>query len=329
MRADGLAKVVVLGSGSAGLRHAAVVRQLPHTEVSVVPIRPERAPELHANGWRTHASLDDAVGWGASHAIIATDTARHPSDATAALSNGLDVLIEKPMAADARAGRDVCDHAKAHNRRLAVGCTLRFSDSLGVFAQRVQDLGALHAVRIECRSYLPDWRPSRRYQDSYSARADEGGVLRDLIHEIDYAGWLFGWPAALSARLRNTGRLGIESEELADLSWVTPSGAALTISLDYLTRPARRSLCAYGQHGSVVWDAIAQTVTTTIDGRARVDASTQTRDEMFTAQDAAFVSGNDADAKLASGADGVRALAICDAARRSSAKGAEEPVGYP
>ncbi len=37
------------------------------------------------------------------------------------------------------------------------------------------------------QSWLPDWRPDRDYRESYSARLDEGGVLRDLVHEIDYA----------------------------------------------------------------------------------------------------------------------------------------------
>ena len=105
-------------------------------------------------------------------------------------------------------------------------------------------IGAVHAVRVECQSYLPDWRPGSDYRESYSARADEGGVLRDLIHEIDYATWLFGWPVAVTARYGNTGRLGIAAEEWAELAWEAPADVEVSMRLDYLTRPPRRVMRA-------------------------------------------------------------------------------------
>ena len=42
-------------------------------------------------------------------------------------------------------------------------------------------------------SYLPGWRPGTDYRQSYSAqRRLGGGVLLDVIHEVDYAAWVLG-----------------------------------------------------------------------------------------------------------------------------------------
>ncbi|HEY5947973.1 MAG TPA: Gfo/Idh/MocA family oxidoreductase, partial [Kofleriaceae bacterium] len=183
------------------------------------------------------------------------------------------------------------------------------------------ELGAIHHVQIACQSYLPEWRPGTNYRESYSARADEGGVLRDLIHEIDYAAWLFGWPTAVRAQLGNTGRLGIAAEEWADVSWQAPNAASVSIHLDYLTRPARRVMRAYGEHGTLELDLIKQNVTHLRVGQPSTTAQlTQDRDDMMADQARAFLAAIDGGnpGVLATLDDGARALAICDAARESA-----------
>lgn len=322
--------VAVVGTGSMGLQHVAALQRLPGIRPVAIPQRPARRAALEAEGIATASTVAEAVRAGATHCVIATDTARHLADALAALAGGLDVLVEKPMAATSAEARRLRAASGPAGRRLVVGCLLRCSESLAWFRAQLPALGVVHAVRIECQSYLPDWRPDRPYQASYSARAQEGGVLRDLIHEIDYAGWLFGWPTALAARVESLGRLGIAAEEAADLLWTTPTGTVVSMRLDYLTRPARRWIQAAGAHGTVAWDGIAQTVTwAPAAGPAQVRRSAQRREAMVEAQLRAFLDGAGAcgdGPALATADDGVKALAICEAARAASAAKAEQPV---
>ena len=150
-----------------------------------------------------------------------------------------------------------------------------------------------------------------------------------MIHEIDYAGWLFGWPRALQADVRNLGRLGIDADEIAELMWQGPDGLALSIKLDYLTRPHRRRMKAMGDFGTLEWDGIENTVVQALAGaQPEVVRSVQTRDELFLAQATAFVNAQrgQGDPRLATGDEGIKALAVCDAARRASASRREEPV---
>lgn len=221
--------------------------------------------------------------------------------------------------------------ALAVQRNLFVGCVLRFSESLNIFKQQCTAVGHLHSVRIEFQSYLPDWRPTRPYRQTYSARSNEGGVLLDLTHEIDYAGWLFGWPELVFARIRNLGRLNIDACEMAELSWQASTDCTISINLDYLSRPPHRTMKAYGENGTISWDWYSGKVQLDLVGSETKEwHSIQTVDDMFLAQARAFV-GNIADVgdpRIATGEDGANAIALCDAATLSSERGREEKVAY-
>lgn len=324
--------VVVVGTGSIGIRHLKVLNGAVNTRAWAIPLRPERMADLVQDGYTTVPDLITAATQGARHAIVATDTRRHLVDAESALALNMAVLVEKPVAPDAQAAYVLSRRATHAGLPLFVGCVLRFSETINKFRVQLPRIGRIHAVRIECQSYLPDWRPGRPYRETYSARAGEGGVLRDLIHEIDYAAWIFGWPTAVEGHVRNLGRLDIEADESVELLWTTGAGAVVSIGLDYLSRPIRRRMRASGEHGTLEWDGVAGRVTLALAGEPElVFQSGQTMDEMLRAQDLAFVeagNGGSADARLATGLDGARTLAICEAARRSSDTRREEKVGY-
>jgi predicted dehydrogenase len=312
--------VAVVGTGSAGTRHLEVLATLP--AVTAIPISKQRG--------RVAEDLREAAAKGATLCIVATDTRNHVEDATLAIDLGFDVCVEKPLATTAQEAVALHRYAIERERKLFVGCVLRFSESLNVFRSRLPVAGALHSVRIECQSYLPDWRPDRAYKESYSARLNEGGVLLDLVHEIDYAGWLFGWPKAIHARVRNFGRLGIASEEIAELNWDTGE-FTLSMTLDYLTRPPRRYIRAAGELGTVEWDGVHGTVTISRpESGHEIVRSTQTRLQMFAAQDEAFINTKRElfDPRLAAATEGINALAVCDAARCAATSYREEPVRY-
>jgi len=319
-------KAIVIGTGSIGFRHLSVLRNGGQS-VAALPKRPERGAQLQQLGFTVAGSLDEAASQGVRRAIIATDTRLHEVDTLDTLRCGMDALVEKPLTSTLAEARRIQVAAQAGRGRVFVGCTLRFSESLRKFRSWLPRLGALHAVRIECQSYLPDWRPDRPYRESYSARAEEGGVLRDVIHEIDYAGWLFGWPHRLQATLRNLGRLEIGAEEIADLFWVTSAGVSVSLCLDYISRPPCRRMTARGEHGTLEWDAMRSRVGLTTTAESDEFVSAQTRDEMVLAQDLAFLAAGD-DPHLATLEDAVRAVAICEAARGASESRREEPVPH-
>jgi len=243
-------KALVVGTGSIGQRHLRNLRALGVERLLAVDPAEERrnriVQELGAEAFDT---LDDALARRPQVVLICTPPHLHTPAAQQALTVGAHVFIEKPIAASLDGLDELLAEARRRSRHVCVGYNLRFNPGLRQLKAMLDEgrIGRILAIRAEFGQYLPDWRPARAYRDSYSARASEGGVLRDLIHEIDYAGWLFGWPEGVSARLRNLGRLGIEAEELAQLSWELPAGGVVSVTLDYLTRPSRRLMRACGK----------------------------------------------------------------------------------
>jgi predicted dehydrogenase len=260
-----ISTAAVRGTGSIGSRHLRVLRAVGVDDLVAVPVRPGRStsPEL------ADARISDVLPEGVDLVVIATDTSRHVADTIEALDRAAGiVLVEKPLAHTVAETEALLTHPRAD--RVRVCAPLRFHEGLRAARARAARLcdearGAV-AARIVSQSWLPAWRPDRDFRASYSARPGEGGVLLDLVHEIDYALWTFGAPAgALQATLSPLPSpvLGLEVDEAADLTWSNATGTLVSLRLDYVTRPTRRSLDVTSPYGSVRWDAIASTVEVT------------------------------------------------------------------
>lgn len=319
--------VFVRGTGAIGMRHLRVLRDLNMNAVAV-PVRAARVRELEECGFKIAERFTSEQG-AQKLAIIASASGRHVADALAALANGCDVLVETPVATSSNGLTELRSVADAQGKKVFVACNWRFASGLREFWRQLKQIGRVHYVRVECQSFLPDWRPGCDYRNSHSARAGEGGVLLDLIHEIDYATWIFGRPESVFAILQNTGQLGIQSEEIADLAWTAPSGATVSMRLDYLTRDTRRKMVAYGESGELEWDAVMQCLHLRLAGQpAQTFMDQEDRDSSLHRQAQAFLEAcsGTASGDLCTLDEGAFAISLCDAARRSSASGSVEPI---
>lgn len=320
--------VAVRGTGSIGLRHLRVLRDRLRVPTVAIPVRPGRPAQLESMNIRALSAVDALASYPSVRSVVATDTVRHLDDARELLHFG-DVLVEKPLAPSTDGVAELARSAARHQRRVVVGFCLRHHRGLQRFRSLLPEIGRIHSVRIECQSFLPAWRPDRDYRQSYSARRLEGGVLRDLAHELDYAVWLFGRPTDVCCVLSNSGRLGIDAEESADLVWRAPQGVVVSTRLDYITRVVRRRMTACGEHGTLEWDAGGGTVVLTRPDRsAEVSRVRSDHDDMLASQAAEFL-------QLSGGADAPCSctleeaafiVALTDAAYASAAGRCWHPV---
>jgi predicted dehydrogenase len=148
-----------------------------------------------------------------------------------------------------------------------VGYQLRFHPLLLKLREWIKEqrLGRIVAVRAEVGEYLPGWHRYEDYRQMYAARADlGGGVVLSQIHEIDYLGWLFGWPHRVFAVGGHLSRLEVDVEDTASLILETRvEGRSIPIHLhmDYLQRPPSRTCQIIGDAGKAVMDLRATTAT--------------------------------------------------------------------
>jgi predicted dehydrogenase len=250
--------------------------------------------------------------------VIASNTERHLEDYGRFRDFADVLLIEKPISSSIHAlgGFDI----SCPTTEVAVASPLRFMEGFGVVQALIGTLGKVTGVSVECRSWLPSWRPGTDFRSSYSADATQGGVLLDLVHEIDYCLQLFGPPAELSATLSHDSLLGIASESTAHVLW-RYGAFDLGMALDYVSRPPARGLAVYGTLRSLRWDLLAASVTLWdhTDGTTAVSAfpSDLDRDLVLTRQIVATAKRG-LDPRVSTVAQAWQAVAVCDLAKESS-----------
>jgi predicted dehydrogenase len=135
-------------------------------------------------------SLEELLEHELDGIVIATPSALHADQATAALERGLAVFCQKPLARDEEETRRVLEAARAADRLLAVDLSYRHVEALRAAHEQVASgaIGRLHTIDLVFHNaYGPDkpW-----FTDPELAG---GGCLIDLgTHLVDLALWLTG-----------------------------------------------------------------------------------------------------------------------------------------
>ncbi|MDB4454974.1 Gfo/Idh/MocA family oxidoreductase [bacterium] len=308
-------RIIICGTGSIGMQHADLLIEMGALPI-LIPVRAGRYEELKKEGYEVVAELDERTAELASCCIIATETNRHVEDAIRAMDLGLRVLVEKPLGVSAE------DIARFENipvgrglDRLRVVCPLRWYEAISVVKRELGSLGRIHTVNICCQSYLPDWRPRQDYQKSYSASPEQGGVVRDLVHEIDYCNFLFGLPDAENVRFTGTtgASIGIESTSNALLSWKMGEHALVSIQLDYLTRSPRRMISVFGESGEIQADLISGEVNCVLVGReSEIHSVENDRSAAMEQMLKSFLNDNDAGCNYHEALEAARIVDACE-----------------
>jgi predicted dehydrogenase len=309
-------EVLVVGAGSIGARH---VRVLTAAGAHVTSTDPDAA-RATATGAAATVAFDPAGFGGYDGVVIASPTRFHLEQALAAVDTGAAVLVEKPIA-EHSGGVDAL--VKSGGDRLMVGYNLRLHEPNEriVGAVRAGTVGEPVAARLWFGSWLPDWRPAIDYRETYSARADlGGGVLNDAIHELDLAVWLLGTGLVVeSSYLARVGPLEIDVEDTVRALLRTPTGAPVSIDLDYLSRRYRRGIEVVGTEATVRLDwSRAVLETETADGVVASEASTPV-DRSYERQADAFLDlVRGVGPPVVDGETGAVSLRLADAIRASA-----------
>lgn len=123
-----------------------------------------------------------------------------------------------------------------------VACPLRHKSIIRYLKQGILSKERVVSARIISTSYLPSWRKGVDYRNMYSAKKEMGGgVTRDLIHEWDYALYLFGNPVKVFHMQGHVSDLEIDSDDISVYIAKYPN-MILEIHLDYIGQKTERLL---------------------------------------------------------------------------------------
>lgn len=245
------ARSLVVGHGSIGVRHARVLAGLG-CSVEIVSRRAS-----HSDTPRRYVSLTDALASGAfDHIVIANETSLHGETLAEVAAGGHcgTLLVEKPLTASSAA---LPGHRFAH---AGVGYNLRFHPAVQALRGVLRDTPVAMA-RLQVGQWLADWRPSRETVTTYSAsRADGGGALRDLSHELDLALWLFGPWRRVAALGGRHGDVTLDADDSWGILLECERCPLVTIALDCLDRKGRRALTVQAGRATHHADLVAHTI---------------------------------------------------------------------
>lgn len=258
---------LIIGFGSIGKRHAENLRRLqPNLDLLVLRRGEMHDPVERAVGSIRVQQLDDALRAELDFAIIANPSSRHVDVLVPLLEAGVACYVEKPVVTtprDLERVEEVLGNLKRAPVTL-VGCNLRFLPSLKLLRQLLVQgkIGQPVRASLQAGQWLPDWRPHQDYRESYCAdSARGGGVIFDLIHEIDAARWLLGEFEQVRAMAGKFSQLEIATEDTACILLGKSNGGPIAaISLDYVSRQRMRRYEIVGDAGTLAWDLAAQTL---------------------------------------------------------------------
>ena len=125
-------------------------------------------------------------------AVICTPNAFHAPYATALLKSGKHVFIEKPMAINAKEGRQIERMAKQYNRLVMVGHMWRFDTEVNYLKETIATGKLGKIFKTKGYGIHENWGPSGWFvKDSLAG----GGALADMgVHAIDGIRYLLGDP---------------------------------------------------------------------------------------------------------------------------------------
>jgi predicted dehydrogenase len=160
-------RVAVVGVGDFGRNHARVYRELEEAELAgVVDANAARASEVAAEFSTTALPSLEALAGRVDAVSLAIPTVDHARLGCALLEQGIDVLVEKPMAVSVAEADALIAAASKHGRILQVGHVERFNPAvtaiepivkrplffevhrLGVFTPRSLDVDVIFDVMI-------------------------------------------------------------------------------------------------------------------------------------------------------------------------------------
>lgn len=267
-------RALLTGAGSIGRRHAENLRRLvPDARISCVCRSEASRAWAVAFGAQPFPSVEAALEQDVQLAVVCGASSSHAGDLELLMPAARALYVEKPVVTTPSALQAVQRALDAGwNKPSVVGCNLRYLGALARLKQALDQGAAGRCVHASLRvgQWLPDWRPQRDWRAGYSAhRSQGGGVIFDLVHELDSAILLFGSVDRGQAAAGSLSSLGLEADDTAAITLLMRSGLPVQVTLDYVSRVPLREYVVVGDEATLRLDVVGRQLSVAGPGGSR------------------------------------------------------------
>lgn len=227
-----------------GTHHARIARTAVGVRIAaVLDIDADKGQRLAEHVGADHIPSLPALADRVGAAIVTSPTETHAEVAVSLLERGLDVLVEKPLAATVEDAKAVVAAAERHGRILMVGHVERFNPAVMELARHVDGL-----IHVDVRRVGP-----------FTSRIATGVVLDVMIHDIDLVNML------VASELMNVSgmirRVRTGSEDIATCLLTYANGVSAVLTASRVSQSKQRQIELTQHNNVVVADLLRQQVT--------------------------------------------------------------------
>lgn len=241
-------RIVVVGAGHMGRFHAAKVAELARSEgaavlAGIADVDAQRAQDVAGDVGAPHTTCAADLFPGADAVIVAVPTVAHFAAVSEGLRAGLDVLVEKPIAATVEEAEELLSLARALGRVLQVGHLENFNSAMRRLPDRIDRPRFVEAHRL----------------GPFPERGTDIDVVRDLmIHDLEIIQQLVGEEPE---RLEAIGVPVLTSRvDIANARVTFPGGCVANLTASRVSPTPMRKIRIFQANGYFSMDFIEQTV---------------------------------------------------------------------
>ncbi len=237
-------RVGVIGTGHLGTRHAQIYTEIPGVELIAIcdtdlPRSQKLASELGCAAYADYRQLFGTV----DAVSLATPTSTHGEIGKAILKQGIDILIEKPIATHMTEANTLIRTAKAKNCILQIGHVERFNAAI---EEAMQHLTRPKFIEVHRLSPYPN------------RGTDVSVVLDVMIHDLDLILALVGSP------VKKVDAVGVSvlspSEDISNARLSFQSGCIANLTASRISNEPIRRIRVFQEDSYLSIDYQAQTI---------------------------------------------------------------------
>jgi len=258
-------RVVVIGYGSIGKRHVDNLITLGVNDI-VLCRSSIQGNELNI---REIDNLEDIIKINPDFVIVSNPTFMHFETLKFLVQNQFNILCEKPLLHKLKEWNLFKIELEEYKGFNNVIFNLRFHPCIKKIKEILNnnELGKINSARFFVGQYLPDWRPGINHFENYSAnKSMGGGVVLDLVHEIDVAEYLLGKPQdKIQFIASKVSDVTVDSFDIAEILYKTRNNEIVNIHMDYLYRGYSRHFVISGKDANLHCDLFKNKIKITGD----------------------------------------------------------------